>query len=251
MIDLNHGSGFVYGRPFILGPPPVVEIINDRIDQAMKLARAKEVPRDYLGASRIGEPCARKLAYEYLKVPGEEFTGRVLRIFEVGHNFEDLMATWIRAAGFELRTVNTRGHQFGFETMHGKIKGHIDGVLTGGPDIGHVYPGGWECKSANAKSWNDVVKKGVRESKPLYFSQCQTYMGYLDLPWFLLSFLNKDSQEIYHEVVKYDPSEAQRLSDRAVDIIRTTESGLLPARITDNPDFYVCRWCPFRDRCWT
>ena len=44
-------------------------------------------PRDYLGGSRIGEPCARKLVYELTNAPidqGKGFDGRMLRIFEAG-----------------------------------------------------------------------------------------------------------------------------------------------------------------------
>ena len=46
------------------------------------------------------------------------------------------------------------------------------------------------------------------------------------------------------------PAEAQRLSDRAVDIIRAAQAGELPPRIAANPDFYLCRFCPFQTRCW-
>ena len=68
--------------------------------------------RDYLGGSRIGEPCARKLVYELTKVPiddGKGFDGRMLRIFDAGHQFEDLSIRWLRAAGFDLRDKGQDG----------------------------------------------------------------------------------------------------------------------------------------------
>lgn len=249
MIDLNHGSGFVYGQPYVQPGPSIVELVNDLIDKGLRAAR-KEEPRDYLGASRIGEPCARKLAYEYLKIEGEPFTGRTLRIFEVGHVFEDMAAGWLRAAGFNLRTEKPGGGQYGFEAMGGRIRGHIDGVLLGGPDLGKPYPGGWENKAINARSWADTVRKGVKVSKPIYYAQMQLYSGYLDLPWFLFSAINKDTCEVYFEIVPYVAAEAQALSDRAVDIIRMAETGQLPPRIASDPENFQCRFCSHKAVCW-
>lgn len=252
MIDLNSGSGFIYGRAYNPATRSIVEIVNEAIDSGLMAQRSKEPPRDYLGASRIGEPCARKLAYEYLKVPGEDFTARTLRIFEVGHRFEDMMAEWLRNGGFGLKTENRNGHQFGFETGGGKIKGHIDGVLISGPDLGRPYPGGWEAKAINNRSWSDTVKKGVKLSKPVYYAQMILYSAYLDLSWFLFTAINKDTCEIYSELVLFNAAEAQALSDRAVNIIRACEAGGdLPPRIAANPDFYLCRFCGHRAICWS
>ena len=64
MIDLNHGSGFVPGRS---GPAvaSLGEEINSRIDAGLAEVRAAEGKRTYLGASILGDPCARRVAYEY------------------------------------------------------------------------------------------------------------------------------------------------------------------------------------------
>jgi hypothetical protein len=249
MLDLNSGVLYTYGWP-PAAPPTIADLVNGHIDAALQRQRDNEVPREYLGASRIGEECARKLAYEYLKVPGEPFSSKTLRIFAAGHKFEDMLADWLRDAGFDLRSHKPSGGQYGFEAMKGRIKGHIDGVFMDGPDLGLVYPGGWECKALNDRSWSDTKKKGVKLSKPVYFGQCQTYMGYMNLPWFLFSALNKNTQEVYHEVVRFDAAIAQVLSDRAVNIIRDAEAGQLPPRISDDPNFFKCRFCDHREPCW-
>ena len=78
------------------------------IDAAMK--PREEAPREYLGASAIGETCARRLQYEFQGAPkdeGSEFSPKTLRIFHRGHIGEDWMAEWIRKAGFDLRTERT------------------------------------------------------------------------------------------------------------------------------------------------
>ena len=60
----------------------------------------------------------------------------MLRIFDAGHQFEDLSIRWLRAAGFDLRTTGAGRRQFGFSIAGGRIRGHIDGVIVGGPDVG-------------------------------------------------------------------------------------------------------------------
>ena len=124
---------------------------------------------------------------------GRDFDGAILRIFDAGHQFETLSIRWLRGAGFDLRTERADGGQFGFEAAGGKLRGHIDGVIVAGPDVGLRWPALWEHKALNTKSWNDLVKRGLALSKPVYFAQVQLYMGYLDLETALVTALNKDT----------------------------------------------------------
>lgn len=249
MIDMNHGSGFVYGQGY--PGPSLGERINTLIDAALEAERRSQAPREYLGASRIGEPCARRLAFEYSRMRKDrEFDGRTLRIFEAGHSFETLAIDWLRAAGFDLRTTKRNGEQFGFETAGGRIRGHIDGVIVAGPNVGINWPALWEHKALKASSWSDLVKRGVRASKPLYFAQVQIYMGYLAVPTTLFSAMNKDTQELVHEVVPFDPAAVQALSDKAVEVIRAVAAGELPPRIAAAPDSFFCRFCDYAETCW-
>lgn len=250
MIDLNHGSGFVYGHAPI---DDMATRINRLLDDALLAERGAERPRDYLGASRIGDPCARRLAFEVTATPadaGRRFDGRALRIFEAGHVFETLSIRWLRAAGFDLRTERRDGGQFGFTTANGRIQGHIDGVLVAGPDVGLSWPALWEHKAINARSWEELVKKGLKTAKPLYWAQVQIYMAYLDVPVTLFTALNKNTQELFHVAVRFDPADAQALSDRAVAILRAVDAQEPPPRIAATPDHWQCRFCDYADRCW-
>ncbi len=168
MIDLNSGSGFVYGGQTPSGATS--QRVNALIDNALVEQNRQQRPRNYLGGSRIGEPCARRLVYEINHTPlddGRGFNGQTLRIFDAGHQFETLSIRWLRAAGFNLRTHRSDGEQFGFVTGNGRIRGHIDGVIVAGPDIGVAWPALFEHKAVNAKSWADIVKCGVQLSKPI------------------------------------------------------------------------------------
>ena len=153
------------------------------VDAGLQQARARQSERQYLGASRLGVACERALQFEYAKAPidhGRDTPGRMLRIFERGHVMEDCMVAWLRDAGFDLRTRKADGEQFGFSVADGRLQGHIDGVIVGGPE-GFAYAALWVCKCLGNKSWSDLEKKGLALSKPVYAAQVAIYQAYLEL----------------------------------------------------------------------
>ena len=75
-------------------------------------------------------------------------------------------------------------------------------------------------------------------------------MAYFELEVALLTAVNRDSLALHHEAVPFDAAEAQRLSDRAVDVLRAAEASELPPRIAAQADFHLCRVCPYAARCW-
>ena len=224
------------------------------VDFGMQRLRSEEVPRDYLGASRLGVSCARALQYEFAKAPvdpGRDADGRLLRIFRRGHVIEDCMVDWLRAAGFDLRTRKANGDQFGFSAAGGRLQGHIDGVIVGGPE-GFIYPALWENKCLGSKSWRDLEKSGLAVSKPVYAAQVAIYQAYLELHEqpAIFTAVNADTMEIYTEVVPFDAALAQRMSDRALTVISATEAGELLPRAFHDPTHFECRMCAWQDRCW-
>ncbi len=227
--------------------------LSKLIDNA--LTAHPEAPRDYLGASRLGHECARALQYEFFNTPKDEgkgFTGQTLRIFQVGHVLEDMAAGWLRSAGFNLRTVDKDGRQFGFVTGGGKIKGHCDGVIVGGPEEFGPFPRLWECKTASAKKWKEFVKSKVKTANVTYYAQIQLYLAYLGLDQnpALFTVINKDDSSLYHEDIPFDASYAQEISDRAVRIIQCCLAGELLPREYPSQDCFICKFCPYSERCW-
>jgi hypothetical protein len=224
------------------------------VDAGMQRERAKQTPRAYLGASRLGASCERALQYEFSKAPvdpGRDTSGRILRIFERGHVMEDCMVTWLREAGFDLRTRKADGEQFGFSAAGGRLKGHVDGVIVAGPD-GFQYPALWECKCLGQKSWRELEKHKLAIAKPIYHAQVVLYQAYLELHEHpaLFTAINADTMEIYTELVPFDAALAQRMSDRAVKVITATDAGELLPRAFHEPTHFECRMCPWQDRCW-
>ncbi|MCC7462393.1 MAG: PD-(D/E)XK nuclease family protein [Gammaproteobacteria bacterium] len=234
-------------------PVSITAQVTSLIDRALTAQRAAQRRRDYLGASRIGEPCERRLAYEFEGVAvdeGCEPDGRLLRVFDAGHVYETLSVAWLKLAGFDLRTHRRNGEQFGFATAGGRIRGHIDGVILNGPNLGIHFPILWEHKSATTRSWSRLRKHGLRNWRIVYWGQVQLYMAYMDLRHCLFTVVNKDTQELHHELLAFDAAAAQELSDKGVRVLRAVEAGALPPRITAEAGCHHCRFCPYAARCW-
>ena len=249
MLDFNHSAS-------------VAEQLNALIDEALVAENLSHPSRDYLGGSRLGVGCERALQFEYANAPkddGADFNGQTLRIFAAGHLFEDLAIDWLRKAGFDLYTTKgnrSGGEQFGFSVAGGRIRGHVDGIINGGPLL-PGFPALWECKSMNARSWKDTVKRGLAISKPVYAAQIATYQAYMEasVPCIssnpaLFTAINKDTAELYHELVPFDGALAQTSSDKAVRILQATDAGELLPRIAQSADFFECKFCSWSDRCW-
>lgn len=262
MIDLNHGSGAQYVQPRAL--PEINAALCAAIDMGLTARHRSERPRSYVSSSGLGRACLRQIQYDYLAVPkdaGQEFAPKTLRIFEAGHRGEDMVANWLRIAGFDLRTEHPDGRQFGFTALNGRFKGHIDGCLVNGP-VQMDYPALWETKALGASSWKDTVKRGVSIAKPVYAAQIALYQAYMDLPNpALFTALNRDTLELYSELVPFDAALAQQMSDRAVAVVRASDAQELLPREAAERTSVVCKggmaaghWhppCAWAERCWS
>ncbi len=260
MLDFNHR-------------PKAHEQVTALIDAALVAERAAQARRTYLGGSRLGASCERALQYEYAQAPvdeGQDFDGRRLRIFEVGHSFEALAIRWLRLAGFELLTTQIDGEQFGFSVADGRIQGHGDGIVVGGPpELSWRYPMLLEIKSMADKPFKECVKKGVTLAKPVYAAQMAVYQAYLnealnkglrqssspsplglsDNPALYVA-VNKDTQALWFELVPFDGSLAQRMSDRGVRVVQATDAHELLPRGFAQATHVECRMCSYAQRCW-
>ncbi|GHT95869.1 hypothetical protein FACS1894122_13760 [Alphaproteobacteria bacterium] len=254
--------------------------INDLLDAKLIEEHKLKEKRNYLGASMLGDECIRKVQLQYMKHDAN-FSAQNLRTFDIGNCLESLIFKWMIFAGFDLRVRNENGKQFGFSIANGKIAGHCDGIIFGFPPelksnkfdmlsssisfasveqsaihtgeiIGSMPQALWECKTMNNKNWNDTAKRGVLVSKPTYYVQVQLYMAYLNLDEnpCLFTALNKDTSEVYHEFIPFDAETAQKYSDRAVQIIKATESNELLPRLSNDSSHFKCKMCGFRNVCW-
>ena len=232
----------------------MTSLFENVIDEKFVNSNKKQPKRDYLGSSVLGDKCSRKIQYMFLGTeadPGKDFDARTYRIFQFGHELEDSMAGWIRNAGFDLRTMDSNGKQYGFAIAEEKIKGHIDGVICAGPlDI--QYPMLWECKTANEKKFRDFKMKGIKANHT-YEVQVALYQAYMELtdnPC-LFTVINKNTSEIYYELIPFNKALAQEVSDKAVLILEATKANEMLPRLAQSRDYFACKFCEFQDSCWS
>ena len=232
------------------------QAINAAIDKALEAESAAQVPRDYLGGSRLGVECLRALGYEWRDQQAKKpkgFPGRALRRFRMGHLHEDETVAWLRKAGFDVRTHDESGHQFGFavafENGVPRIKGHIDGAILSGP-VALPYPLLWEHKIMNASNWSAFKKDGCAKSKPVYYGQVQTYMPYMELEnGCLFTALNTDTSDLWFEFIKYDQKVATDMVARGAEVICARSPEELVRIGRDSTDF-KCKFCDHKEECW-
>ena len=201
----------------------------------------QEPPRPHLGVSMLGHPCDRYLWLVFRHAVIEKFSGRMLRLFRRGQNEEDTIISDLRAIGLDVRGAQERV-DFGAH-----VSGSMDGLIYGGvpeaPHKIHVL----EMKTHNAKSFAELKTKGVREAKPLHWSQMQVYMLGSGHDRALYVAVNKNDDQIYTERVRLDKTAASRLVERGRSI---TLSERLPEPLAGAaPDWYQCKWCPAHAFC--
>jgi len=227
-------------------------LIGELVDRAHQAHNKQQTQREYLGGSRLGIECKRALYYEFKKAPkdeGRDFSANILRVFDMGHDGEDRAADYLRRAGFELLTENNEGEQFEVSDADGLIKGHTDGVIVGGPENVLPYPVLWENKTAKNSKFNEMKKHGCKKANRVYYVQQQVYMAYLNLENSLFTMVNRDTGEVYYEVVPLVVKDAQDAIDKGLKIVTANNAEELP-RAAANPTMFVCKWCDYHSTCW-
>ena len=196
--------------------------------------------RPHLGASIIGRECSRQIWYSFHWCKAPAFDGRMLRLFETGNLAEDRLFKELRGIGIKVHSQQKNVPLF----PH--FGGSIDGIGEGFPEskVPHLL----EVKTANAKSWKDTSEKGVLASKPEHYAQMQTYMGGLGLTRAYYFMINKDTDEIYAERIKFDKGVYIATMDKAEQIIKTASPKDLP-RVASGPAYPPCRWCDYKQMC--
>jgi len=198
---------------------------------------------DSLGLSvgELGNECDRSLFYSFRWAsPPEHPDGRKVRIFRRGDIEESRLVADLEAIGVEVF-----GQQDRIRLVSGFVRGRIDGRAIGVPEAPkteHLC----EFKSSNTKNFAILVRDKVKKAQPKHYVQCQLGMHAFGLTRALYLVANKDDEELYAERVEYDAEFCLRLLARAERIVRLDEP---PSRISENPDFFACRFCRHRAVC--
>ncbi|AGC35754.1 Cas4-domain exonuclease [Rhizobium phage RHEph06] len=103
-----------------------------------------------------------------------------------------------------------------------------------------------EFKTHNTKSFCKLVAEGVKVAKPIHWAQMQIYMHKKGLRYAVYVAVNKNDDDLWIEVVEYDPAEGPKLLERAARVIHART---LPPRVGKHPSWHECKFCDYAKQC--
>lgn len=209
--------------------------------------RTDEFPfRTHLGASGVGDDCARKIWYGFRWATHQEHDGRLLRLFNRGHLEEARFIAMLLTIGAEVYQQDENGKQFRISDAGGHFGGSGDGIVVNIPDLDPGVSALCEFKTSAEKPFLKLEKEGVRESKFEHYVQMQTYMRKMGLAVALYMVVNKNNDKLYAELVPFNAEIADQYIDRGVNLVWMDYE---PERISNSPGWYLCKFCDHRAVC--
>jgi len=209
--------------------------------------REDESPfRTHLGASGVGDDCARKIWYGFRWTTRPKFDGRLLRLFNRGHLEEARFIAMLLTIGAEVYQQDENGNQFRISDAGGHFGGSGDGIVVNIPDLDPGVAALCEFKTSAEKPFLKLEKEGVRESKFEHYVQMQVYMRKMGIAVALYMVVNKNNDKLYAEIVPFNAEVADQFIDRGV---RLVWMDVPPEKINQSPGWYQCKWCDHRPVC--
>lgn len=202
--------------------------------------------RSHMGASGIGNECARSIWYGFRWVTRPDFDGRLLRLFNRGHLEEARFIAMLLMIGAEVYQQDENGNQFRISSAGGHFGGSGDGIVVNIPDLPSGTPALAEFKTFGMKPFAKLVKEGVKVSKFVYYVQMQVYMKKMGFPVALFMAVNKNDDTLYGEIIEYDSFIADQFIDRGDALVFVEEA---PKRLSESPGWFECKWCDHRPVC--
>lgn len=230
------------------------------ISQAIDLAYEQKNggnTRSHLGMSQIGADCERSLWYAFNKAKTVQHSGRMLRLFQFGHDMEDNFSSLMESIGFRVYSGNNEGQFHVQDTENKFFSGSLDSVAVSPSDVDFDgvkpdTPYVVDFKTASKSSFNQFVKKGLKDWNIKYFIQLQCYMGFSaqlgkkQITNAMIFVFNKDNHEIATECIEFMPEIFEAMRMRAKNIVELEKP---PMRISDDPTNFKCRFCDYKDIC--
>jgi hypothetical protein len=222
-----------------------------------EMERVPRGDRNYLGGSSLGDPCHRRLWYDFHHFHKEPPSARVRRIFDLGNAVEDLNVARLKTIpGVQLLSRDPKtGKQFELSKFGGHVKSHFDGLIRAphllDSDEWHLL----EIKSMKtdgSMGFTLTRKQGLYKTHPKYWAQCQWYMHDsqgTERPIRRALHLseNKNDSELHAEIIEYDPFLGLMFDQLAKKVVEATEP---LEKISQDPALFICRFCDHRGHCW-
>lgn len=200
--------------------------------------------REHLGASVMGELCSRKLFYMFRWCKLEVYSGRMQRLFQVGHTAEARFIEYLQGVGFEVWASNPdTGKQFRINGCNGHYGGSLDGIAY---HSASDYRFLLEFKTNGTGSGFTSLENGVAKAKPKHWAQMAQYGYQYKLKYGLYLIENKNDSDIIVRIEQLDWNYGLQLERKAQDII---DAKFPPPKISEQPSYFECKYCTFQQIC--
>ena len=224
------------------------QTLNLKVQDHLAGEEESEFPNS-LGMSKVGAPCVRSLWYSFNYCDKSKFKNRIKLILNRGTYEEKNIISLLEKIGLTIISPHDGKNSkdsFKYAILGGKIKGVLDGIITHGvpeaPEKAHVL----EIKTMNSSNFKDMEKNGLQKSKIEHFVQLQLYMHVSEIDRGIYVAINKNTDEIYVERVKYSKSICEMYLSRANQVVNENQP---PKRLTEDSSFFQCKMCSFVEVC--
>lgn len=219
--------------------------------------------RWHLGASIIGNECNRYIWYGFrwcneplnmqvLQPKDFANQARMHRLFQRGHNEENIYKFYLEGIGFKVWTHDENGKQFRVSALNGHYGGSCDGVAQF-PEWYNYEQAGLskyillEFKTNNTgKSWEELETKGLQIAKTQHYMQASAYGLEMKLSHVLYMNTNKNDDSMFVDVDKLNWNMAEQMKKKAEKIINAQSA---PPKLSEDPTYYKCKFCDFFQIC--
>lgn len=202
--------------------------------------------RSHLGASMIGRECARDIWYGWRWAVKPNFDGRMIRLFNRGHLEEARFIACLLMIGCQVFQQDENGNQYRISHAEGHFGGSGDGIVLNLPDLAPGTACLAEFKTHSTKNFAKVKADGVKEAKPEHYVQMNVYMHKMGLACALYGAVNKDTDELYLELIHYDSMTAIEFLERGERLVWMDTP---PNKIASTVGFFKCRMCSNKGIC--
>jgi len=202
--------------------------------------------RSHLGASVLGKPCDRYIWYHFRWAARQVNKAKMVRLFNRGHIEEARFIALLLSIGVQVYQQDAKGNQFRIYDLGGHIGGSGDGVGVNIPDL---PPDVWallEFKTHGSKSYAKLIKDGVRVAKPEHYTQTNLYMLKMNLTVTLYVAVNKDTDELYAELIYLDKLHAEHYLERGRNIVWLNQP---PKKMNNSAAYFECKYCDYVNVC--
>ncbi len=233
--------------------------VNDYLPAAIDKAYEREAEAETyvkgkaIGAGSVGGKCLREILMKFRRFDrSHTFPGRMLRLFGRGHREEPQFVEMLERLGARvMETDRETGKQFKIKFADGHGTGFLDGIalnisgwLLGTDEDEPVL---LEFKTYAEKRFKAVQKDGVKKTDSKYWAQPILYMDDYKINYCLFCAVNKNTDELYFELIKADADLADTYRTRARMLVHMQT---LPPRVGNNmPTWHECRFCDVKEVC--